>query len=421
MSAQNRIYAILEIQKRQLIFSAFKVSHQHHLLLYKEHLKSEASWLDDNGCFIDLNQVTLKLTAVLRDFANLYPHIVLTKIAIVMPTTWLSIRYLNHDFYPGLPIDHNLLRSLKIEAEQPQPKHRIIETKTLNWVLDNKPMDLDRKAVAIGTKLTYQALSYEVPTITLDSYYQLLNLLGLDCLWVTTNLQALFRLVANDHNHQRSFLIANWTFDTIEIGYFESGLLKHHLVYNQGLDSLKQKLMTNLMLPKAKIDHYLFDLINYGTTTNGGHTVLQKWDNHQKILKKYNLKQFKKELQLNLQHLYFLAQKELFSHTDKPGQLWNYHFGTINSICGVESLMNYGRGKNHLFHQEVIIGTWNSNLYQVPCGIIKTLERLNNYLPNPTIYTSIGNFVKPSEVTKTTVNFDNFNILINETLALKSS
>ena len=43
MSTQNRIYAILEIQKRHLIFSAFKVSHQHHLLLYKEQIKAKTS------------------------------------------------------------------------------------------------------------------------------------------------------------------------------------------------------------------------------------------------------------------------------------------------------------------------------------------------------------------------------------------
>lgn len=417
MTQMKRIYAILEIQNHQLLFSVFKISHQNHILIYKTAIEHEKKWLDENGCLLDLNLASLHLSKTLRDFTNLYPHIILTKIALVIPTTWLSVRYLSHDFYPTTPINNQLLNQLKMEAEKSPTSRQVIETKTLNWLLDNQPLNLDQKTIPVGTKLTYKALSYEVATNVLDSYYQLLKSMGLDCLWITSNLQALFRLVNNQN--QQSFLIANWTFDTIEIGYFESGLLKRHLTYHSGLETLKQKLMNNLMLPKSEVNRYLFDLIDYGTVGNWHHTILQKWDYQQKILKKYSLKQFKKELQNILQRFYFLAQKELFSHTDKPVQLWNYHFGLINSISGIDNIMNYGRRKNHFFSQESVVGAWNAQRYQVACGVIKTLERLNNYLPNPTIYTSIGNFVKTNEATNVTVNFDKFGGLINETLAIK--
>lgn len=419
ITSKARLYGTLELTQQWFLFSVFKTDGSRIIPLFKREIEGQSPWLDENDQVQNLNGTALKLTEVTQEFHQAFPQYKLTKIALILPTTHLQIREVTKTINLNEPQKSSTITSLTLEKitnleDENDANFVALDNKILHYIVDDKIYDREQLLGLEAKDLMIKSLIYEIPKSIIISFQRLLNLANLDCLWMTTSLQALYRnFNSKEQDRLQPLVLTNWKEENLEIGFFEGGWLKKVVIVPQGFHFIEKNLEQQFGLPKKVLARYLFKVVDYQNLNLANQTnICGVWDQRQKVLKKYSLKNVQEIIGREFQKLYIFGLKQLFAQTILPTNLITYHCGIMTKIVGIDKLLGIINHLPHYNFRVIILGWGLNHRFHTAFGLVKALEKINNYAPHPKIYTSQGSYLK-----KTPTSVEEQNYYQNKTIS----
>lgn len=392
-----RIYGILEIKNQKIIFTIFKITQNQVINIFQKEIDTEDQWLGNLGNVKNPNLVALKIDELISSFYKSYPYFNLTKIALVVSSKFLKINLVSNELKVGKNeqktlVTYNTISELQSSIWKPSTSEfELIDAKLTHWYLDGVEIPYDKIIGQETEKIVYETLTYEVPKTMISSYYQILELLNLDCLKVMSDLQSAYSFLSNQDINRNECIIANWENDCLELGYFDEGSLKTNVFIPEGFDFIINNLSKKVEISVSDIKNYLFNLVPFEKTHQSQQIICQKWDNKQKILRKYSLKTLKEMIAQELNKLYLKAYKIIESKLKNNDIKNHYHFGVIQQNPNLETLLiHFTAWLSNTAINRKILGFKNNFNIILGFGLAKNLELINRYSWNSIRLTSLG-------------------------------
>ncbi|WP_101780900.1 DUF1720 domain-containing protein [Spiroplasma monobiae] len=398
---QQETYAVIEISKKYIKFAVGKYKEKIGLkVVFKEREKNKASWLDENNEIIDTNVVSHRLTKMINKYESIFREKI-QRVSVVYPTGTLEIK----DASPSLFIDNPDKLILKSHIDELHKMAKRVNYDDKKIVTNLKPYEYRINNIhsvakppinAHGNMVSLNAKVYTAERKVVDSFKKVLQNLNLEINTMTSQMFALAKQCSEGLNFRETFVMVNWDWECIDLGFFSRETLVKKQTIGFGIKHIIENLAAKMSAKFDTADKYIFKLLNFSSSTLDESVIYRKYNTQEKRTLELKAIEIKEMLFEELKGIIDKSDILISREMENVRSFKVYHIGKITEIAGFEKILLRSNYKNiSEIYYSLVTGAseiWTHSL----CGSIRHAREVNKN--SKEIKTSTGVYPNPALV-----------------------